>query len=165
MKLRIPILISILFFFVISSSAGAAQKRSGLAAEVQSAAKLLLSGSPKTEDVHQSLSALIDAVCMIADQDTKLPAGFRGKMQEASRTFAGNRIGPESESALKAAYRTLHGGKEFAFPEGVREIEEITRIAREHIDRSVGEIEAGQSGQAADEILSFVLLVVTPVIR
>ena len=165
MNPRNPILITILFFFVTMSTNGEAQKSSGLAAEVQSAAKLLLSGSPKTEDVHNSLIALIDAVCKIADQDTKLPAGFRGTMQEASRTFAGNRIGPESEAALKSAYRTLNGGKEFAFPEGVREIEEISRIARGHIDRSVREIKNGQTDLAAGDILSFILLVVTPVIR
>src|SRR4030042_3047307 len=113
MKLRTPILMTILFFCVTLSPTGPTQKSSGLAAEVQPAAKLLLTGSPKTEDVHKSLIALIDAVCKIADQDTKLPAGFRGKMQEASKSFAQNRIGPESEASLKAAYRTLSGGKEF----------------------------------------------------
>src|SRR4030042_3896732 len=152
MKLRTPILMTILFFCVTLSPTGPTQKSSGLAAEVQSAAKLLLTGSPKTEDVHKSLIALIDAVCKIADQDSKLPAGFRGKMKEASRTFAGNRIGPESEHALKAAYQILHGGKAFTFPEGVREIEEVSRIARGYIDRSVREIENGQSDQAARDI-------------
>ncbi len=163
MKTCSPILMILLFCFVTLIVPGTTQKGSDLAAEVQSAAKLILSRSPKTEDVHKSMIALIDAVCKIADQDTRLPAGFRGKMQEASRSFAQNRIGRESEASLKAAYQVLHGGQAFAFPEGAREIEVIRRIAREYIDRSIREIESGRSDQAARDILSFVLLVVTPV--
>jgi hypothetical protein len=165
MKIWNPILMTLFFFCSTLSAAVESQKSSGLAEEVRSAGKLILSGSPTTQDVHKSLMTLIDAVCKIADQDTGLPAGFLAKMQEASRAFSQNRLGTESEAALKAAYKVLYGGKEFAFPEGVRAIGEIRRIAGDYIDRSTREIENNQSDGAARDLLSFILLVVTPVMR
>ena len=100
MKIWNPILMTLFFFCSTLSAAVESQKSSGLAEEVRSAGKLILSGSPTTQDVHKSLMTLIDAVCKIADQDTGLPAGFLAKMQEASRAFSQNRLGTESEAAL-----------------------------------------------------------------
>jgi len=42
---------------------------------------------------------------------------------------------------------------------------DASRVAKEHIDRTVKALESGQSSQAVRDILSFILLVTTPMME
>jgi hypothetical protein len=55
--------------------------------------------------------------------------------------------------------------KDFAFPSEVRDIADAGRVARQQIDLSVKALESGQPREAARNILAFVLLVTTPMMK
>lgn len=154
-----------LFVCAAQSVPQAAQKDDSWATDVKEAAKLILSNSPKPEEVSRSLARLLDTANKIAARDTRLPAELRNKIQVAAKAFTKNPLGAESGEALNGAYKTINGGKDFTFPNGVRDIGDAGRIAQQHIDRSVKALESGQSDQAVRDILAFILLVTTPMIK
>jgi hypothetical protein len=143
----------------------AAQKDDGGATAVKEAAKLILSNSPKNEEVHRGLALLFDTAIKIAAKDPQLPPEFHNKLQAAAKIFAKNPLGAESSAALNGAYKIINGGKDFVFPKEVRDIGDASRIAQQLIDRSVKALESGQSRQAVGDILAFILLVTTPMMK
>jgi len=165
MKMINRMLVIALVLFIAHSGLKAAQKDEGWATDVKAAAKLILSNSPKHEEVDRNLALLIDTANKIAARDARLPAEFRAKLQAAAKAFAKNPLSLESSEALSAAYKIVNGGKAFAFPDGVGSIGEVSRLAQQHIGQGVKAFESGQSDQAVRGILTFVLLVTTPVMK
>jgi len=154
-----------LFVCAAQSVPQATRKDDSWTTDVKQAARLILSNSPKPEEVNRSFALLLDTAGKIAARDTRLPAELRNKIQVAAKAFTRNPLSAASGEALNGAYKTINGGKEFTFPDGVRDIGDAARIAQQYIDWSVKALESGQSDQAVRDILAFVLLVTTPMMR
>jgi len=165
MRVRNRMVLIALFACVAQSGLQAAQKDDSWVTDLKEGAKLILSNSSKPEEVNRSLVLLFDTANKIAARDTQLPPEFRNKLQAAAKAFTKDPLGAESGEALNGAYKIINGGKDFTFPNGVRDIGDARRIAQQHIDRSVKALESGQSHQAVRDILAFILLVTTPMMK
>lgn len=154
-----------LFACMVPSGLKAAQKDGSWATDLKAGASLILSNSPKPEEVNRGLTLLFDTANKIAVRDSRLPAEFRNRLQAATKAFTRNPLGAESSEALNGAYKILNGGKNYTFPNEIRDIGDAGRIARQYIDRSVKALESGESDQAARDILACILLVTTPMMK
>jgi len=154
-----------LFVCTAQSGLQAAQKEDSWATDVKEAAKLILSKSSRPAEVNRGLTLLFDTANKIAARDTRLPAEFQTKLRAAAKAFTKEPLGAESGEALNGAYKIINGGKDFTFPNGVRDISDASRIAQQYIDRSVKALESRQSQQAVRDILAFILLVSTPMMK
>jgi len=161
---RIMILIGLTAIFA-QVGLNASQQDGAWATGVKEAAKLVLSNSSKPEDIDRSLTRLLDIAITIAARDSRSPAEFQKRLQAASKAFSENPLGAKSWEALNAAYKSINGEKDFKFPDGVKTPGDASRVAKEHIDRTVKALESGQSSQAVRDILSFILLVTTPMMQ
>ncbi len=143
----------------------AAQEGEKWASEIKQAVDPILSNSPQSKEVDRSLTRLCDIAVRIAARDRRVQPEFRERLRAAAQALAGNPLGAESGAALNEAYRLINGGKRYTFPAEVKDMSDATRIARQHIERSVKLLESGESQPALREILAFILLVTTPIMR
>ncbi len=165
MRIRNRACLTAVSVFLATGGIMAAQEGEKWATEVKEAAALILSNSPRPEEVDRSLSRLCDIAVKIAARDTHVQPEFREKLKAAAQALAGNPLGAESGAALNEAYKLVNGGKSYSFPAEVQNMSDAARIARQHLEQSVKMLESRQSQQALREILAFILLVTTPVMR
>lgn len=165
MRIRNRVFLTALFVCLATGGINATQEEVKWATEVKQAVNPILSNSPKPAEVDRSLTRLCDIAVRIAARDTRVQPEFREKLKAAAQALAGNPLGAESGAALNEAYKLINGGKSYAFPAEVQDMNDATRIARQHIERSAKLLESGESQQALREILAFILLVTTPIMR
>jgi hypothetical protein len=147
------------------SPSQAIQESQHWADSVKDAKRLILSGSPPSEDVRKGIAVLLDVAEKIASRNPQLSPEVGRRLRAANTPHGSDVFGPSESEALQAAYRILNGGKDFSFPDGARDLKDIARIAQQHLDRGVMALDSGQPGEALRGILYFVLMITTPVMK
>ena len=135
-----------------------------LARQLRSAVQPLLSPSPGDASGTRSLVEILGIATRAAER-ADLPGGVAAKLGKAHAAW---RRSPEEmpdagvAGALGEVYAALHGGRRFAFPSGVRTIDQAREVCRREIDGAAAALEAGRRGEATRGMLEFVMLVTTP---
>jgi hypothetical protein len=138
----------------------------GLAQEIESVSKVLLSETqPSRAVLQKGLTDLLRCASRISAA-AELPTPAQERLDAAVASYdAGGFLGPETRATVRRAYQAVTGGHPFVFPESVGSIEEARDYGRGQIERALAALDAGRSREAVEEVLGFVLLVITPMER
>jgi hypothetical protein len=131
--------------------------------EIQSAAGVLLADTDlERAALDAALGRLVRAAGEIS-REMDLPESSRTKIEAVcERSLRESFLDAQASAALSEAYDGLSGGRRFVFPESVASIDEAREFGRGQIEGALAALKAGDSADAARELLGFVLLVTTP---
>ena len=120
--------------------------------------------------IMKALGDILDAAVLILPQSEDSEE-FRSRVDIAKKTMVERSpLNDKVRQYVGFAYRLASGGKTWKVPEGMTSLyrgkdimAEARKICQGHIDSALAELKAGRNGQAVLHLLSFVLMVITPV--
>ena len=136
---------------------------------IESARKALSIPQPATEAITKALVDALSASLLILPK-TDYADEYKSRI-EGVRTMVkqGAMLSPEAYEDLGAAYKLVSGGKAWEIPAELKAsgsetkgIEKAVEICGTLLDAALAERKAGRNEEAVRDLLSFVLLVVTP---
>ena len=139
---------------------------------IESARLVLGTPQPATEAITKALVDALSASLLIlpktdyAEECKSRIEGVRKMVKE------GAMLSKEAYQDLGTAYKLVSGGKAWEIPAELKEpgsgkkgIEKATEICGKMLDAALAERKAGRNEEAVRDLLSFVILVVTPIER
>jgi hypothetical protein len=135
---------------------------------INHAREITMTPNPPEHGLTQVLADVLEASLVILPQ-TDYAAKFKGRVEAARTAFGqGALFSDKAYKGLGEAYKMVAGGKAWQVPEELRaprsgSIEEAKKICLKLLDSALAEHEAGRNEEAVRDLLSYVILVVTPI--
>jgi hypothetical protein len=143
---------------LLSTLAVAGRASSGRVGTLLDRVNTLLLGPTRTEgNAREGFQALLSAITEVSSA-VDLPADFRAKLADASRSG----VGPKAGTLLGECYRLTHDGAPFRMPEGVHSLEAAVEHARRRLAAARDSVAKGQSRDALGALLEVAMVVATP---
>jgi hypothetical protein len=165
MKILNRILWIVLLFGSIPGELKAAGEENRWVEAVRGATDPVLSTSPNPDRCKKGLAQLLDVIAEMAARDSRLPAELRTQLKSARKVFAADPFSTDSYTAVQSCYKAAYKGKDFAFPDEVRTAAAAGRLALQHVEEGIQAIGHRQLDQAIRDLLSFIALVITPMMQ
>jgi hypothetical protein len=160
---RIGVFLTCAGLFFVGQAQGTGPEPVDLPREIQSAAGMLLTGTPPEQAAAEEALARLVRAAGVISREAGLPESSRTKIEAVcDRSLRESFLNEEASAALNEAYEPLNGGRGFVFPESVASITAARDYGRQQIAGALAALKAGDSADAARELLGFVLLVTTP---
>ncbi len=143
--------------------------QAGPEAMIESARKVLSAPQPATEAITKGLVDALSASLLILPK-TDTAEELKSRI-ESARTMVkeGAMLSPKAYEDLGAAYKLVSGGKAWEVPAELKApgsekkgIEKAVEVCGKLLDAAQAERKAGRNEEAVRNLLSFVILVVTP---
>jgi len=163
------VLIAAAALFATAPAAGT--QDNGPEALIGRARAVTLSPHFNREEITGALIGVLDASLLVLPE-TPYAAEFKGRIDTVRKMFAeGGLLEDKIRQYLGLAYKMVSGGLAWAVPEELqsayREAEIMDRakkICVALLDGALDDLKAGRREQAARQLVSFVIFVVTPVV-
>ncbi len=127
----------------------------------KTAGDALKAGAPK-EETEKALTRLVFLAGEIG-KDGKLAGPPRARLDAAAEKASKSSLfEPTTSAAVREAYAALNGSRPFAFPEGVKGIDDAKTLFRTLSEKSIQALKAGRTEEAARDLLGCVLAFITP---
>jgi hypothetical protein len=141
-------------------------------AMIEHARQALGTPQPATEAITRALVDALSASLLILPK-TDYAEEFKSKIEGVRQMVKeGAMLSPKAYEDLGTAYRLVSGGKAWEIPAELKApgsqkkgIEKATEICGQLLDAAMAERKAGRNEEAVRDLLSFVILVVTPIER
>jgi len=137
---------------------------------IESARKVLSTPQPATEAITKALVEALSASLLILPK-TDYAEEYKSRIESVRKMVKeGAMLSPKAYEDLGIAYKLVSGGKPWEIPaelkapgSGKKGIEKAVEICGRLLDAALAERKAGRNEEAVRDLLSFVILVVTPV--
>jgi hypothetical protein len=171
MKRRLTIAL-IAFAAVIAPAPALRGSQAGPEAMIESARKALSAPQPATEAITKALGEALSASLLILPK-TDYAEEYKSRIEGVRKTVKeGAMLSDKAYQDLGIAYKLVSGGKAWEIPaelkaagSGKKGIEKAVEICGQLLDAALAERKAGRNEEAVRDLLSFVILVVTPIER
>lgn len=169
MRTRLTIALFVLGFILVSIPALRAEE-TGPEALITRGAAAFMGPDISTEAINKALGDILDAAVLILPQSADSEE-FMSRVEIAKKTMAERSpLNDKVRQYIGFAYKLASGGKAWTMPEEMTSVyrakdimAQARKICQGHIDSALAELKAGRNGQAVLHLLSFVLMVITPV--
>jgi hypothetical protein len=141
-------------------------------AMIEHARQLLSAPQPATEAITKALVDALNASLLILPK-TDYAEEYKSRIERVRKMVKeGAMLSKEAYQDLGTAYKLVSGGKAWEIPVELKAsgsekkgIEKATEICGKLLDAALAERKAGRNEEAVRNLLSFVILVVTPIER
>jgi hypothetical protein len=141
-------------------------------AMIEHARQALSASQPATEAITKALVDSLSASLLILPE-TGYAEEYKSRIESVRKMVKeGAMLSKEAYQDLDIAYKLVSGGKTWEIPAALKEagsdkkgIDKATEICGQLLDAALAERKAGRDEEAVRDLLSFVILVVTPIER
>lgn len=132
--------------------------------------QIVMTPNSPENGLTKALGDVLGASLVILPQ-TEYAAEFKARVEVAKKSFAeGSLFSEKAYQDLGAAYKLVSRGQAWQVPVEIKapghgSIEDAKRICLKLLDSALAEYKSGQNVEAVRDLVSFVLLVVTPIER
>jgi hypothetical protein len=157
---------------VIAAAPALRGSQAGPEAMIASARQALSIPQPASESVTKAVVDALSASLLILPK-TDYADEYKSRIEAVRKMVKeGAMLSPEVHQDLGAAYKLVSGGQAWEVPAELkaagsdkRGIEKAVEICSQLLDTALAERKAGRNEEAVRDLLSFVILVVTPIER
>jgi len=133
-------------------------------AKIKTAADLLLVPADRQTDIKKGFKLLIEAI-ELAAPGAGFPGEYAAKIKSAKQIFESQSILEEKGATqLREAWQLVNGGKEFRFPAGLSNVNQVVEHCRKRIDSARANLKQGKLDECSRALLEVVIMIVTPMV-